>query len=738
MGQTFSKSGTRLGDPNVLNDRTEAPVQEVIPSLSVPATTDSSQAHSPPQNQARVDDQASHPSPKQRQYSYTAASSNGYYTSTAAEQEDSPSSYKHNWNRGHPLINSPNDQPFLPEDEFIESMCSIHSGQAFRRHLKKPSLEIICPDLNAFLRNITDLSTTCQGDGRLPPFSVNEPYELFFHNRKKILQEGREDTNEHIREHVLALFNFIQKKSPLAWEKLDEIEGRRCYEIAFKDLWLLYPPGETVFNRDDGAWRAYKVDRVEIYSGSNSETMSIHCWFLDFDKTGKWLVPQVKVFCVPSYSSERPIRNLDVIPHWCCGGLGEKLIERGKIYWSYRGDVFHKRYDGDAWLRTSQEDPVNVIIDYVTSSKYQQDTGLDEPHCTGIVCSICQGKVVQLQSYPTDAPHDSDICEARQTESCTYNPNSLMFCPPRLWAFSLRHKSWKMIPPQEFSEIQSQAESFEKLQMDEDKKKDLEFVLCGHLENRQACSSPDLIKGKGQGLNVLLHGNPGTGKTLTVESLCEKHRIPLYALTCGELGNSTDSFEDRLQRAFLRAANWGAILLLEEADILVRNRDYDLQRCAIMSSFLSKLEYSRAVVFMTTNRVTLFDVALKSQVHITLTFPDLDLRAQKEIWKDVIHRLQGVNARDKEALKYWVRSELDNLDERRYVKMNGRQIRNCINAASAMARGIRNDGSPKDLDVKKVLRLGADFIEYVCKGDKADIHVMMQDRARKKELAQQV
>ena len=44
-------------------------------------------------------------------------------------------------------------------------------------------------------------------------------------------------------------------------------------------------------------------------------------------------------------------------------------------------------------------------------------------------------------------------------------------------------------------------------------------------------------------------------------------------LTCGDLGNDTDAFEDRLQMAFLRAANWGAILLLEEADVFVRSLD---------------------------------------------------------------------------------------------------------------------------------------------------------------------
>ncbi|KAI1411767.1 P-loop containing nucleoside triphosphate hydrolase protein [Hypoxylon sp. FL1857] len=733
MGQIFSKSAARPGTQNVLGNRAEVPVRGVVSRQSISAIMDASQPPSTPQNQVEIYERASL-SHELGGGSNIAPSSAGYSKSTVVGTDESPSGDKHNSTRRVPPINIPNAPCFPREDELTESPCSIHGGHAFRRHLRKPSLEIICPDLNEFLRNLAGSPMTCQGDGRLSRFSVNEPYELIFHNRRKLLEVEHDYADGHIRGHVQDLFNFIQKMRPLAWEKIGEIEERTCYEIAFKDLWLLYPPGSTVFNKDDGTWRAYRVNRVEIHPESDSEKILIHCCFLDFDKTGKWLVPQAKVFNVPSYSLERPIRHLDVIPDWCCVELSKSLVERGQTYWSYGRKVFHRRYNGNAWPKTSNEDPVNVIIDYVTSSRHQQDDGLDQSYCTRIVCSICQGKSVQLESYPTDAPHDGEICGTIQAGNSTYNDTLLMFCPSRLWAFSLRHKSWKMISLQELSTIETQAEPFKKLQMEEDNKKALEQLLCGWLENRQASSSLDLIRGKGQGLNILLHGNPGTGKTLTVESLCEKHRIPLYMLTCGDLGNDTDAFEDRLQMAFLRAANWGAILLLEEADVFVRSREDDLQRCAIVSSFLSKLDYSRAVVFMATNRVKVFDVALTSRVHMALTFPDFKFKTQKEIWRDVIRRLQGVNANDKEALEYWVGAELQKLDEGRYVYMNGREIRNCISAASALARKNRNDGSLKDLDVKKILRLGKDFAEYTSQGDRPNIKPLLQDRTRKMSL----
>lgn len=50
-------------------------------------------------------------------------------------------------------------------------------------------------------------------------------------------------------------------------------------------------------------------------------------------------------------------------------------------------------------------------------------------------------------------------------------------------------------------------------------------------------SQIDLIQGKGRGLIILLHGPPGTGKTSTAEAIAAYTGKPLYAITCGDIGN---------------------------------------------------------------------------------------------------------------------------------------------------------------------------------------------------------
>lgn len=43
----------------------------------------------------------------------------------------------------------------------------------------------------------------------------------------------------------------------------------------------------------------------------------------------------------------------------------------------------------------------------------------------------------------------------------------------------------------------------------------------------------DLVRGKGKGVILLLHGVPGVGKTSTAECVAEYTGRPLFALTCG-------------------------------------------------------------------------------------------------------------------------------------------------------------------------------------------------------------
>lgn len=97
-------------------------------------------------------------------------------------------------------------------------------------------------------------------------------------------------------------------------------------------------------------------------------------------------------------------------------------------------------------------------------------------------------------------------------------------------------------------------------------------------------SQMDLVRGKGRGLIILLHGLPGVGKTSTAETIAAYSRRPLYPLTCGDIGLTPEQVEFNLNYHFGLASQWGCIMLNDEADVFLMKRDWrDINRNALVS-----------------------------------------------------------------------------------------------------------------------------------------------------------
>lgn len=113
----------------------------------------------------------------------------------------------------------------------------------------------------------------------------------------------------------------------------------------------------------------------------------------------------------------------------------------------------------------------------------------------------------------------------------------------------------------------------------------------------------DIVAGKAGGVTILSTGTPGTGKTLTAEIYAEEVKKPLYSVQCSELGVDPEKLEKSLNKVLRRAERWKAILLLDEADVYIRERGEDIQHNAIVGVFLRVLEYYSGILFMTTNKL---------------------------------------------------------------------------------------------------------------------------------------
>ena len=220
--------------------------------------------------------------------------------------------------------------------------------------------------------------------------------------------------------------------------------------------------------------------------------------------------------------------------------------------------------------------------------------------------------------------------------------------------------------------------------------------------------SSDIFYGKGKGLIMLLHGGPGTGKTLSAESVAEVAEKPLYRVTCGDIGTEVEDVEEYFEKILEIGKRWDCVLLLDEADVFLEERSTtDLKRNSLVSVFLRMLEYYEGILILTSNRVGVFDEAFKSRIQVALHYDNLPRAARKKVWGNFFELLQEDQADANIA-------ELEShVDELAGVEMNGRQIRNAVMTARQLA-----DFREEQLDyghIQTVMKTAGDFNAYIDK-----------------------
>ncbi|EHK41613.1 hypothetical protein TRIATDRAFT_17892, partial [Trichoderma atroviride IMI 206040] len=227
--------------------------------------------------------------------------------------------------------------------------------------------------------------------------------------------------------------------------------------------------------------------------------------------------------------------------------------------------------------------------------------------------------------------------------------------------------------------IEWNKDAMDHLVLDTRKKDMLKGLVRHHSSRNRRSERGDLIAGKGRSLVILLHGPPGVGKTLTAESVAEAVGKPLLAMSIGEMVWDETQLQERLKTEFQRAIDWDAVLLLDEADVVLEARSFeDVRRNGIVSIFLRELEYYQGVLFLTTNRVSTMDTAFQSRIQIGVGFRSMTPKIRADVWKQLL----TLNGRDEILGPEAVKSIQTRLNK---YELNGRQIRNVLNVAEGLA-----------------------------------------------------
>lgn len=479
--------------------------------------------------------------------------------------------------------------------------------------------------------------------------------------------------------------------------------------ITFDLLWALFKPNTIAYtptygNADEP--RAFKIE----YAIKESSFMKGHWYSVE----GRYLEYDGKDFGFGTMSAEveafkgaRKITSLACYPlqyHRDAEGLRTRLVERGKRFVALRG-MNYRFHKGMAFYKKKRLSvgKVNiesrVMIDpaihrrinpnYPISTVRPKDPDLIDPEEFGISdmedddsdCGCCCGgsdadsdrggqsdsprimykvvdgddgipRVVEVEVDENGNQihkENMDRIEGAAALGREFTEEELLIASPVVLGFAFAEKMWLEFTISGISDIEWDKDAFDSLVLPGNQKSIVKALVESH-SFHAAQNIDDVIQGKGKGLVAVLHGPPGTGKTLTAEGIAELLRRPLYMVSAGELGTDSRSLEGELNKILDIAHSWGAVLLLDEADIFLEKRTiHDIHRNALVSIFLRLLEYFQGILFLTTNRVETFDDAFQSRIHVALRYGDLTSKAKRSIWKMFLERvraLEGVDTAD--------------------------------------------------------------------------------------------
>lgn len=288
----------------------------------------------------------------------------------------------------------------------------------------------------------------------------------------------------------------------------------------------------------------------------------------------------------------------------------------------------------------------------------------------------------------------------------------LLLLPPRFLGYSTHDKFWGQFSVDATDKVKKPSDDLfeKKLQLKSDYKKMISALVKNHASINEAPdaskkSVKDLVEGKGKGLVILLHGPPGVGKTLTAETIAEATGKPLFVVSVAEIGLNASKAEKNLEQMFSLAGTWEAVLLVDEADVFLESRtsEGDAERNALVSVLLRVLEYYHGIMILTTNRINSLDVAVQSRIHLAVRYDDLKKDQKKAIFTYYLDQLETSSIYNRDAIDEWIEEAGSE------AELNGRQIRNIVSAALALARSDKGDGRVSKEHLKQVVRVSKEF-----------------------------
>ncbi|KAI0600021.1 P-loop containing nucleoside triphosphate hydrolase protein [Biscogniauxia sp. FL1348] len=520
-------------------------------------------------------------------------------------------------------------------------------------------------------------------------------------------------------------------------EVMAEKERNKNGFYTFEHAWVFLKPGLTVLDQ----WRdsTDMLPRViHSISGGVFEnprvTWRVNYWDMRYD--GRYLGRYMTHVDIEKFDGQSTFKHVEVddlekdnLPKDVAA-----QIKYGEIYWKLlRKQCRH--YKGKTQVFPFNEVDGLVMADLKSyyAGEGIKPTLMETADCrnwtSDCKCMVCKRKSTDKGKKMVSLFEDYNYI-AIETED-TLTPHQYFLCHFEMTAFVFRTRTWEVLHVRHFSEPEFDEDLINHLVMEPQRKRTLKSLAKsfartnkhGEEMTREPWAA-DFVKGKGHGLIFLLHGRPGVGKTCTAECIAAFTKRPLMVLTSSDIGTDPATVETNLTKSFKTAKSWGAVLLIDEADVFMERRSTaDLVRNSLVAGFLRALEFYDGILFLTTNRVGSFDDAFISRVHLQLYYPDFDDDQRRQVWQTFMDKLakeRGDYMRLNVDAKDYIRGA-----EMRALKWNGREIRNAFQTAVSLAEYDAEKGEDgriiiTDEHLRAVVELSRDFKNYLSELHKGD------------------
>lgn len=531
--------------------------------------------------------------------------------------------------------------PTLKEPPGIATIPSRVEGSIGKDESKKPEMPDDITNSVEALRDLRCLKEFIDKDvlQLTERYNQNDDCKVYFHDLWYLFQPGVE---------VVAHVN-LQDDVPGFSSRTQASSRAHAYQTAYKvhsttgGRHNLSPKDESDSDNDYSDQESVQ----EQTSKAPPNPFIVRCYYIETN--GSAFRPVHHDFRIAPFDGERLATSLAIFParfQANYASFKENLIKRGRRFLSLL-ESKHMRFNGPVHVclpcgcpsRDRRGLPVHplaqarnitgeVVVDF-------REALNDNPYCIPETkpYRISQNIRETTEDWPTNLPDepinnsylgmgdetiwDEIVDEQELTQAAmkksrfykTYNQNrtdpseevvstleddDVMLLPSRLMCYVLRMRIFVPLDMEYLTEITADPKGFESLELPLGHKDMVQALVEEHFQGKSHDSDLreyDLVAGKGQGLIILLHGVPGVGKTSTAECVAALTGRPLFPITCGDLGTTAESVETNLNHKFELAALWNCVLLLDEADIFLAQRDrFNLERNAIVSGQWSKLE----------------------------------------------------------------------------------------------------------------------------------------------------